>query len=1145
MPGCPSCGADMPEGFAFCGRCGAPLPSAPDLEERRVVTVLFCDLAGFTARSDRADPEDVRALLRPYHARLRHEIERFGGTLDKFIGDGVMAVFGAPVAHEDDPERAVRCGLAIQQAVADLNQAQADLALKVRVGITTGEAVIAADRHQSETVVGDVVNTASRLEGVAPVGGVVVGEPTFRATRPVFDYQALAPVRVKGKAEPLSVWRAISARSRLGVVSDQGPVTPFLGRATELEQLQAIYMRTREEASVQLVTIVGEPGVGKSRLVREFHAFVDSQPELITWRQSHCLSYGEGISFWALGEIFKAHAGILEFDTPSAAAAKLADAVAAVIDDQAEHQWLVARLAPLVGLAGAMGTTRGTPEREEAFTAWRRFLEAAAARRPLVVVLEDLHWADDAMLAFIQHLVESSSGVPLLVVGTARLELYDQAPGWGSLGGRATTIRLAPLSDGDTARLLGSLLGQAVLAADLQASLLEQVGGNPLYAEQVCRMLEERGLLERDGGMRHLRPAALADIPDSIQALIAARLDTLSPERRALLQNAAVIGTVFWSGALLATSDRDPSVIRTDLEDLATRAFIRPAPDSSVAGQMQYAFWHPLTRDVVYGQLPRRARIHKHRAVAEWMERVAGERVSDHAELLTHHYLTALELAKAARAADEIARLRDPARRALVLAGDRAMDLDVTRADSHYQRALELHSPDDPELAMVLARTARTAAQLGRSQEAERHYQEAISRFRTQGDALQAGDALSGLADVLVHRGLPTDARQTLKAAIQLLEREVPGPELASVYVQMALLSVISGQPDHALDWVGKIMALVDHLGADDIRQKALQMRGLARFDVGDLGGLDDLREAVELGLRLGFGRDTVRACINLSDLLSRQEGPAATLEVNQLGRRVCQERGITDLALLCNLEIAECLANLGHWDRALRAMDELLGHVEAKGGHYLAACTQAAKAFMLVWRGDLAQATLLVDEFLPRASRIGDLQVLARVVPVAGIVKQAEGNVDAAVQCVKDFAVTTRQAPASYRAQPLPDLVRICVAAGEFELAEQLMSDVEAHSARAQHALLTAQAVLAEAKGNFKGASKLYGEAVERWSRFGIVFEHGQTLLGLGRCLTRLAQPQAHKPLMEATTIFTGLRARPLMVETNSWLRQSTAQSS
>jgi tetratricopeptide (TPR) repeat protein len=560
---------------------------------------------------------------------------------------------------------------------------------------------------------------------------------------------------------------------------------------------------------------------------------------------------------------------------------------------------------------------------------------------------------------------------------------------------------------------------------------------------------------------------------------------------------------------------------------------------------VQYAFWHPLTREVAYGQLPRMARVHKHRAVARWIEQVVGERVTDHAELLTHHYLTALELAEAARAAEEITRLQEPARRALVLAGDRAMDLDATRAGSHYQRALELHSPDDPQRAVVLAKAAQAAVHLGSPQVAERQYQEAISSFRAQGDDLRAGDALSGLSDVLLQWGLHSEARQTLNAAVGLLEREVPGPELASAYGRMALFALMSGRPDHALEWAVKTMALADRLGAEDIRQKALQMRAVARFDVGDLGGLDDMREAVELCLRLGLGREVARAYINLSELLSRQEGPAAALEANQLGRRVCEERGITDLALLCDVEIAECLINLGDWDRALRAIEDLILQIEAKGGHYFVVLSQAAKAFILVWRGDLAQATLLVNEFLPRAIQIGDLQVLARVFPIAGIVKQAEGDVDAAVQCVKDFAARTRQAPAFYRAQPLPDLVRICVAGGEFELAEQLMTNVEVHPVRAQYALLTAQAILAEANGDFKGASKLYAEAVERWSRFGMVLEHAQTLLGLGRCLTTMAQPQAHAPLMEARAIFADLRAGPLIVETDRWLRQSTAQSS
>ncbi|HET9559896.1 MAG TPA: AAA family ATPase, partial [Actinomycetota bacterium] len=471
----------------FCGRCGAAVASGSGLEERRVVTVLFCDLAGFTARSDRADPEDVWA---------------------------------------------VRCGLAILEAMKEL-------ALDVRVGVNTGEAVVAADRHHSEVVVGDVVNTAARLEGVAPVGSVLVGEATFRATRRLFDYEPLAPVRVKGKAAPLPVWLAASARGRPGVAVDQAPATPFLGREGELDRLRRAYASARDEASVRLVTVTGEPGVGKSRLVRELRAFVDAQPELVAWRQGHCLPYGEGISFWALGEVLKAQAGILEFDGPATVAAKLADVVAAAVEEPAERQWLETRLAPLLGLAGEGAARTGTPEQDEIFTAWRRFLEAVAARRPLVVVLEDLHWADDALLAFVRHLVGEASGVPLLVVATARPELADRSPDWGrSPPDRTATVTLAPLSDDDTARLLAALLGRAVDRDEAHATLLGRIGGNPLYAEQVCRMLDDRGLLERDGATVRLT-AADTVLPDSIHALIAARLDTLTPEGRALLQDAA------------------------------------------------------------------------------------------------------------------------------------------------------------------------------------------------------------------------------------------------------------------------------------------------------------------------------------------------------------------------------------------------------------------------------------------------------------------------------------------------------------------------------------------------------------------------------------------------------------------------------
>jgi class 3 adenylate cyclase len=521
---CPSCGKELPGEFPFCPFCGAPLAEVaptPGLEERKVVSVLFCDLVGFTAASEQQDPEDVRARIRPYHARLREEIERYGGTVEKFVGDAVMAVFGAPVAHEDDAERAVRAGLRILEAISELNEADPGLSLQVRIGINTGEAVVAlsARPEQGEGIVtGDVVNTASRLQRAAPVNGIAVSEQTYRQTERVFSYEELAPVQVKGKAEPLAIWRPLEARSRFGTDIIRAHATPLVGRELEKPLLIGTLERSAQQRSCQLVTIVGEPGVGKSRLCAELFQYIEERPGLVRWRQGRCLPYGEGIAFWALGEIVKAECGILESDPPEQAASKLERALPA---DDPDRAWLMARLAPLVGAGGEPAA------QEESFTAWRRFLGSWAAERETVLVFEDLHWADAALLSFLEHLADWSEGVPLLLLCTARPELYERHASWAAGLRNATTINLPPLSDDETARLLSSLLERAVLPAETQQALLDRAGGNPLYAEEFVRLLADRELLA----------GTLEDVPlpDSVQALIAARLDTLSPERKSLL----------------------------------------------------------------------------------------------------------------------------------------------------------------------------------------------------------------------------------------------------------------------------------------------------------------------------------------------------------------------------------------------------------------------------------------------------------------------------------------------------------------------------------------------------------------------------------------------------------------------------------
>jgi DNA-binding SARP family transcriptional activator/class 3 adenylate cyclase len=975
-----------------------PSPRAREpVEERKVVTVLFCDPVGLAAGTDQVDPEDARARLRPYHARVRVEIQRFGGMAERSLGQGVTGVFGAPVAHEDDPERAVRAGLRILEAIEELNQADPSLDLSLRIGISTGQALVAlhpGPEAGEGLLAGDVVDAAAHLCGLAPVGGVVVDQATWRPTRRWVTYKALAPVEGKGRPEPISMWRATAARSRHGAELRRPAATPFVGRKDELAVLQGVYRRAVREASVQVVTVTGEPGVGKSRLVRELFSFVDGQPDLVDWRQGRCLPYGDGVTYWALGEIVKAEAGILESDGPGEAADKLAAAVEAVEERPNEREWLQTRLAPLVGLSGTEGAAA---QREEAFAAWRQFLEAVAARNALVVVIEDLHWADAALLEFLQHLMEWSTGVPMLVVCTARPELYERMAGWGGGTRNATTLALPPLTDEHITKLIAALLDQSVLPTKLQTLLLERAGGNPLYAEEFARLLRDQGVLTRRGRAVRLREGAEVPVPDTVQALIAARLDTLSLERKALLQNAAVVGQVFWSGALASMGNLDERQVRSALHELARYELLRPVRRSSVKDQAEYAFWHVLVRDVAYNQLPRAARADRHRRVAEWLEALTPDRAEDRAELLAHHWQAALQFARAA--GQDTTALVEPARLALREAGDRALELHAFAAAARwYAAALELWPAGDAERPRLLLRLGQ--AQMYGEQAGGELLIEARDGLLAQGDREAAAEAEALLSMLAVFQVQGERAMQHARRAVALLEDAGPSPAKAYALANLAQDLMLRAETAQAIQVGRQALTMADRLGLHREQVEALQAIGLARVLGGDLGGIADLEQAIEIAVEhnlpvsaLAYG-DLASCLISLGQL-------ARGFQLQAQGRHAAERFGLRPV--LRWLQAERLLEDYwgGRWDAALEGADRFLAEAEAGSSDVAESGSRSVRGWIRLARGDLRGALQDADAGLEHARVAKEPQVLypslafrARALLAAG--RQQEAGTEA-----------------------------------------------------------------------------------------------------------------------------------------------------
>ena len=872
MATCPSCGERTSDSARFCPSCGAALlPSGTPHEERKVVSVLFVDLVGFTSRSDGADPEDVRDRLQLYHSLVKQLVEEYGGTVEKFIGDAVMTVFGAPLAHDDDAERAVRAGLRVLDAIEDLNAAQQGLGLAARAAVNTGEAMVSlGSGHQTGAAlaIGDVVNTASRLQTAAPPGRLIVGTETYLASRQAIHYEELAAVDAKGKRDPVSAWLAVEPTG--APAERQMTTAPMVGRDHEMSLLTSIWDHAVTERRPHLVTVIGPPGIGKSRLSREFSAVARRAGGRVVRGRS--LPYGTREVFGAFAQQVKQVAGIFEDDAAEPARDKLAGALADLLPDD-EVLDATRSLSLLMGL----GLDAQIDERVILFFCARRLVEQLGRREPTLLVFEDIHWADAGQLDLLEYLAAHLRETSVVLLAMARPELVDVRPTFGGGMLAQTTIVLEPLSSSESATIASHILGGAPSASIDR--LVEIAEGNPLFVEELTAALAS-GV---DPG---------AELPTTVRAAIASRIDAIPSGQRAVLLDASVVGRTFWRGVIEAMGQRDP--LDDALEALEARDLIRRAPSSSVRGDTEYSFKHILIRDVAYGTLPRAQRRTRHAAVARYIEDVAGEQVRDLAWLLAHHWreagdpsraidylLLAAERAREALATDDVVELYaaalelasdDRVRTRILLARGLALVKleEFQRADEALRELIpELDGLD--ELEAVLARTRATywTEQTDETLALSHRAIELAERLDAR-DAL--APATARLAEAYAMRGDPGDLDRALQLSERAAEIWVPGARTADLAEHSHLFADIhywTGDYPRVLELSQKARAHAVEASSAEARLRGGGMYGLTLCAMGRYEeALAIFEDAIALGRDLGR---PVRVPLNYSTAAFRE----------------------------------------------------------------------------------------------------------------------------------------------------------------------------------------------------------------------------------------------------------------------------------
>jgi len=843
-------------------------------EDRREISVLFVDLVDFTPYAERSDPELIRAMQHEFFATVRRIVSQHGGVVEKYIGDAVMAVFGAPVVTETDPLRCVRAGLELQRALA---RQRPGSGLSFRIGVATGEALVdlAAARDGGQAIVaGDVVNTAARIQSVAPPDGVLVCGRTHARTADAIRYQAQPPMILRGRSTPTELWLAVAPVPRQQGRPDPDP-TPLVERQHELELLSGALRRALMDRTPQLVTLYGQAGIGKSRLVRELHRRLEALgvDTPVVWHTGHCRPFGENVTYAGLADIVRAEAGILETDPTTTAERRLRDAVHQLVPGP-DGDRLAEALAPLVGLPGPVLPA------EEAASAWRRFLVALANRHSTVLVFEDLHWADEPMLRFIELLAASAQNVPLLVLTTARPELIHRYPGWpGTIAG-SVTITLPPLRPDAMATLYRHMLGESQVALETLQPLVELADGIPLYAQEYVRMLaERRTMLPADP------QAAPLPMPDNVHAVIANRVDLLEPADRAVLQAAAVVGMAFWPGAVASALTQPIGLVEASLRRLAQREFIVEQPESIMAGEREFRFRHVLVRDVCYQRLPRRERAARHERTADWLEAQSPRQGTDLAEVLAHHRWTAHKIAQSLNL--PVQTYAEAARRALYLAARRAYALHaLDAARTHVARAISLLPATEdttPAAEHERLRLELFAAELDFYRDRSTFLAaDGAARLRRLAEQLTAGAADPGRtgdaarAWTLVGQAawLRTDREEALAAlgrAVALFEPLPDSAEKVDAYAELGRLHMLNYECEPAIAAAGTAAAIAARLGLVEALASARITTATARYESGDPSGLAELRE-VTAQCRRDRLLMLTRATRNLAHLV-REEG--------------------------------------------------------------------------------------------------------------------------------------------------------------------------------------------------------------------------------------------------------------------------------